>query len=66
MAQDSTPQALLTLREVADILQLDVATVRRYVRSGDLPASNVSAGRLPIYRVRKSALDRWLRSRRAS
>lgn len=46
-----------TLEEIAKRLRVTVATVRRYVRAGRLDA--VRLGR--EYRVRRDALDRFLR-----
>lgn len=46
-----------TLEEIAKRLRVTVATVRRYVRAGRLEA--VRLGR--EYRVRRDALDRFLR-----
>lgn len=55
-----TPPVLLTTAEVAQLLRVDVETVRRYVKAGELPAYRV--GR--TLRVETHALDRFLQGRR--
>ena len=47
----------LTLEQVAEALQLQVETIRRYVRAGELKAARF--GRR--YRVRPEELDRFVR-----
>ncbi len=50
---------VLTIPEVAEALRVSVPTVRRLIKSGDLPARQV--GRQ--WRIAESALDDWLRER---
>ena len=49
-------EQLLTTREIADKLKLNVETVRRKLRSGDIPAKKV--GRL--WRVGDAELQRYV------
>ena len=51
---------LLTIEEVADILQLHPDTIRRYVRERKLKAVRLSATQL---RVKRSELDRCIKER---
>lgn len=52
---------LLTIRAVADQLQVDVSTVRRWILSGALQAIILPhVGSRKCYRVRKSTLTRTL------
>ena len=50
---------LLTAEEVAERLRVNVNTVRRYIRSGRLPAIRLGKG----YRIRSEDLKAFLRSR---
>jgi len=52
----------LTPQEVADLLRVSSASIRRLLRRGELPA--VRVGR--AWRVEESDLQRWLRRRRAT
>lgn len=49
---------LLTAEEVAERLRVNVNTVRRYIRSGRLPAIRLGKG----YRIRSEDLEAFLRS----
>lgn len=51
---------LLTLQQVADIMQLHVETIRAWVRERKLTAIRISARE---YRVRRSDLDKFLQKR---
>jgi excisionase family DNA binding protein len=55
----------LRLAEVAEILDLHVESVRRLVRSGALPAVDVSSGggKRPSWRVRPVDLQAFLEAR---
>jgi helix-turn-helix protein len=55
----------LRLSDVAEILDLHVESVRRLVRSGALPAVDVSngAGKRPSWRVRPVDLQAFLEAR---
>lgn len=46
----------LTLSDVATELKMDVETIRRYARSGKLPASKLGRG----YRVKRTDLEAFL------
>jgi len=51
---------LLTTENVADLLQVDVETVRRYIREGKLRA--IKLGR--EYRVRREDFEEFLEERK--
>jgi len=54
---------LLTVHEVARRLRVDDTTVRRWIKSGALPAITLPhKGRRQAYRVKKSTLDALLKS----
>ena len=57
---DLQTQPFLTPKEVSDLLQVSVYTVRRWIKQGELPAYKV--GRL--WRINKGDLNRWLRQQR--
>ena len=48
-----------TTEEVADLLSIDVQTVRRWCRDGDLPAAKLGRH----YRVSRSDLERFYEER---
>ena len=50
------PDAIMTIDEVAEYLDLHPLTVRRLARDGEIPAFKV--GRQ--WRVQRKLLDRWL------
>lgn len=51
----------LDAKEVAGILKLGVRKVRSLLRTGAIPAKNVSEGKArPTYRVFREQLERWL------
>jgi len=54
-------QKLLRVEEVADLLQVDIETVRRYVRSGKLPAIKLGG---KYIRISKTDLDEFLKTLR--
>ena len=51
----------LTVEEIATRLQVHIETVRRWIRSGELPG--LSLGRRAGYRVKEADLDRFLERR---
>jgi excisionase family DNA binding protein len=55
-----TDDELLTPKQVADELQLNIETIYRYTRSGQLPVVRLSAREFRIWR---SKLVRFLRER---
>ena len=56
-------EELLTVREVARRLRVDDTTVRRWIKSGALDAITLPhRGKRQAYRVKKSTLDKLLRS----
>jgi len=56
---------LLTLRDAAEAVRMTVLTMRRAVKSGDLPAfiprgrDPIRAGRGQGYRIRREDLQAW-------
>lgn len=50
----------LTPEEVAQILDVDVATVRRYIREGLLPALKLKG----IYRIEQEDFERFIEERK--
>ena len=56
-------EELLTVREVTRRLRVDDTTVRRWIKSGALEAITLPhRGKRQAYRVKKSTLDKLLRS----
>lgn len=54
-------EQMLRLDEVADQLGVNIETVRRWVRNGEIEV--IDLGGKAGYRVTETALDRFLRSR---
>lgn len=52
----------LTIREVCDLLGVNERTVRRWVKSGELPA--VELGQRAGYRIAASDFDRFIAARK--
>ena len=52
----------LTLTQIAETLQLDIETIRNWVRKKQLPAYRVGRA----YRVKQSDLDKFLAQRRTT
>lgn len=61
MTPPSGHDGLLDTREVARILGVHVQTVRRYIRSKQLPAIRLAPR---LYKVRQVDLERFLNARR--
>ncbi|MBB5142517.1 helix-turn-helix domain-containing protein [Desulfovibrio intestinalis] len=56
-------QGWLTLRDVAEILLISPATVRRLIASGRLKASNVSSSTIrPLWRIHPQWLEEYATS----
>lgn len=59
------PEKLLTVREVARVLQVDETTVRRWIQEESLEAVRLpTKGIRQAYRIRKSILDDLLSGQR--
>ena len=56
MPNNSEPEHLMTLHEVADYLGLHYLTVYRLIQEGKIPAARLG-GR---WRFKKDILDRWI------
>lgn len=53
---------LLTIQEIADRLRVDSTTVRRWIRSGALPAVLLpTRGQKQAYRIKQEDLDKILK-----
>lgn len=50
----------MSVAQVAEHLQIDGATILRWIRSGELPAMHVGKA----YRIREDELAAWLETRR--
>jgi excisionase family DNA binding protein len=59
---DAGEREWLSVAEVADHLQVNEETVRRWVRSGALPVLNLG-GRRAGYRIRRAELARFIEAR---
>lgn len=60
MAFHRTLKSYLTLQEVAESFRVNERTVRRWIKSGDLPAFRVGHH----WRIAESDLDAYLKRRR--
>ncbi len=56
----TSPDELLTLREVASYLRLTRTTVQRWCNEGRLPAVRIGKE----YRIRRSDLEAWFKAQR--
>lgn len=55
---------LLKARDVAELLGVDIKTVRRHTRAGHYPfARNLGSPQRPTWRYDRRSLDRWLDTR---
>ena len=52
----------LTVEQVAELLQINAETVRRWIRGGELPVLDIG-GPKAGYRIRRDALDAYISSR---
>ncbi|HZS78234.1 MAG TPA: helix-turn-helix domain-containing protein [Ktedonobacteraceae bacterium] len=55
-------EQMLTVKQVAQRINVDEATVRRWIQAGELRAVNIGRIR-PEYRIRPSDLDEFISSR---
>lgn len=56
----STPKAL-TAHEVADLARLNISTIRRRTRRGEIPgAVNVGTAQRPIWRYDARRINTWM------
>ncbi|MBI5373828.1 MAG: helix-turn-helix domain-containing protein [Candidatus Schekmanbacteria bacterium] len=55
----SSKSDILTLKEVADYMRVNTATIYRLVRSGKIPAFRVGNR----WRFRQTSIDEWLTTR---
>lgn len=64
--QTQEPEELWTVHEVAKQLRVDDTSVRRWIKSGTLPAIVLPhRGKRMAYRIRQSTMDAMLRSPKA-
>ena len=64
MQEDATRE-WLTVDEVAAEFRVNIETVRRWIRAGDLPALDLGGPRAG-YRIRRTALDEFIEKRYGS
>lgn len=57
------PDSLLTVAEVAERLKLNIKTVRKFIRSGALKASNIGTGKRSRYAIKEASLEAFLECR---
>lgn len=58
--------ALLTVAQVCERLQLKrTEPVLRLIRSGELPAADISCGKRPLWRIREADVTAFLEARQA-
>ena len=57
---ESVPIIGLTMQEAADALRIDVKTMRRLIREGEIPARKVGKG----WRIHPDAITDWLKAGR--
>jgi len=60
--QDEPQREWLTVDEVAAIFRVNIETVRRWIRAGELPALNLGGPRSG-YRIKRADLDAFIASR---
>ena len=53
-------QRILTVRQVAELLQLSTEHVRRLARTGDMPAMKIGDGPKAHWRFFKSQIIEWI------
>jgi excisionase family DNA binding protein len=63
--QPITPGAVYTAQEVAEILQLNEAVVRRKINAGEIAASNLGSEKRPQWRIHGNDLIAYLDARRS-
>lgn len=64
---DNLPEPLyLSLKQAAALSGLSEKFVRRSVKSGSLPASDLGTPGRPFYRVSREDLDGWMESRKTT
>jgi len=54
----------LTIKQVASVLKTSYSYIYSAITSGDLPALNLGSHEHGCYRVLRSDLDEWVRSKR--
>jgi excisionase family DNA binding protein len=54
----------LTIKTTAQTASLSSSHIRRAVRSGDLPASNVGTADRPVYRIARKDLAEWMEKKK--
>lgn len=59
---DNTEERWLTVEQVAELLQVNPETVRRWIRSGELPVLDLG-GPKTGYRIKRSEVDAFIAQR---
>ena len=60
--QNETEREWLTVEEVAETFRVNIETVRRWIRAGDLPALSLGGPRSG-YRIKRADLDAFIAAR---
>jgi excisionase family DNA binding protein len=63
--QEESQREWLTVDEVAEMFRVNIETVRRWIRAGDLPALNLGGPRSG-YRIKRADLDSFIAARYGS
>ncbi len=59
---DNTEERWLTVEQIAELLQVNPETVRRWIRSGELPVLDLG-GPKTGYRIKRSEVDSFISQR---
>lgn len=57
-------QEFLTIEQAASMTAISSSHLRRAIKSGELPASNVSKAAHPIWRIARKDLTTWLETKK--
>lgn len=57
------PNSVLTVAEVAAALKIKPKTVRKFIRTGQIKASNIGTKKAPRYAIQEAYLQAFLDSR---
>ncbi len=63
--QDEAQREWLTVEEVGELFRVNIETVRRWIRAGELPALNLGGPRSG-YRIKRADLDSFIAARYGS
>ncbi len=60
------PEDVLTAKQVADELKVNIARVYKWIQEGELVATDLGSSARPNYRIKRSDLDGFTERRRTS